>query len=940
MKPTDPVDLPRDESDATEQAEQPQAAAVEPPTETALPHPEQPAPSKAPTVSEMAARMMTGFPGRFVPGPGETAPAEQGPQSLWPGLESAQKLAKLLFFEPGVVVEVRALKSKGRDGRVCSGYFDTPHKFLQAAANRDGTFDGLYATLNRVNPELIARAVNRVQNHVDVATKDSDIFERRWCLIDVDPVRPSGISSTDEEHAHALEVSAAIAAELAELGWPAPVRADSGNGGHLLYRIGEGCDDGPLLERCLKALAMQFDSERLIVDQSVTAHAQVTKLYGSMACKGDSTEKRPHRRSAILDMPDELVPVTREQLEALAGRLPADRDPAPRYAAQASNGRQQDVPAMLASAGLEVRHYGPWDGKDRWVLENCPWNPNHGPGKAWVARFPSGAMAAGCLHSGCAGRGWADLKLLIYPSAKAASACAGASSADSSGAPAVPANVDAAAAALSDWGEQDGQEYAQASAAVSARDVVSREAAEPRMRRPGEFRVGDLVSPSDRDNQGEVTSVGDGRVSVHFVNPETGKDADRYFVPAQLKLLREATSPTRIRILSTQDVLDFVLQPWLIDGVLKQGELSVMFGAPGAGKSMVALDMALCITQGRPWNGHETAVGPVVYIAAEGQGGVKLRVLAWNQGKRPDCSTDEWQRFKVVAEPVQLVGDDLVALIESIVKAVEGAKLVIVDTLARTALGLEENSAKDMGKYVHAADQLRKRTKAAVMVVHHAAKPKDEQPLTIRGSSAIKGGVDTEIAVTKEPNDHVKVVCGKQKDAPDFDAMLMHKESIDLSDVAQTPGLTGGRVVYVGPVAEDEQREKRGKRGKPGDAAPGETEMAIVRTLQNCFRNEWISCATLIETANLKRSTFHKVRQQMVEQGIIEQRGAGRSIEVKLVESDSSSTSTSTHVSPSLSGSAAPLDPPVSRLSLPVGEETERRNRGMGDVSAESEVGQ
>jgi hypothetical protein len=935
MKPADPADLPRDDSGAAERTEQPRAAAVEPQTETAPPHPEQPAPSKAPTVEEMTARMMAGFPGRFVPGPGETAPAEQGPQSLWPGLESAQKLAKLLFFEPGVVVELRALYSKGRAGRVCSGYFDSPHKFLQAAAARDGDFSGLYATLNSVDPELMARAINRVQDRAEVTTSDSDITERRLFMVDVDPVRPSGISSTDEEHAHALEVSAAIAAELAELGWPAPVRADSGNGGHLLYRIGDGCDDGALLERCLKALAMQFDSELSIVDTSVTKRSQISKLYGSMACKGDPTKKRPHRRSAILDVPDELVPVTREQLEALAGRLPNGRDSAPRYAASASGGRQHDVPAMLASAGLSVLRHGPWDGKERWVLDTCPWNPSHGRGKAWVARFPSGAMAAGCLHSGCAGRGWADLKSLIYPSTKAASASAGASSADSSGAPAVPANVDAAAAALSDWGEQDGQEYAHASTAVSARDDAPPQEAEPRVRKPGEFRVGDLVSPSDRDNQGEVTLVEDGKVWVHFVNSETGYDADRCFVPAQLKLLREATSPTRIRVLSTQDVLDFVLQPWLIDNVLKQGELSVMFGAPGAGKSMVALDMALCITQGRPWNGHETAVGPVVYIAAEGQGGVKLRVLAWNQGKRPDCSTDEWQRFKVIAEAVQLVGDDLGALVEAVGKSAKGAKLVIVDTLARTALGLEENSAKDMGKYVHAADQLRKHTKAAVMVVHHSAKPKDDQRLSSRGSSAIKGGVDTEIAVTEEPNDHVKIVCEKQKDAAKFKPMLMHKESIDLSEILQTPGLTGGRVMYVGPAAEDEQG---GKRGKSGPKGPAQAEQAILDTFENSFRGKWVSATKLLPASGIPKATFYRALQRLLDRGLIEEQSVGNRVEYR--RTTPSSLSQSHSVSPSLTGSATPSIPPVSQASSPVGGEPVRRDGGMGGVSVEGEVGQ
>ena len=34
--------------------------------------------------------------------------------------------------------------------------------------------------------------------------------------------------------------------------------------------------------------------------------ARITKLYGTMTRKGDHTPERPHRRSRILEIPDEL----------------------------------------------------------------------------------------------------------------------------------------------------------------------------------------------------------------------------------------------------------------------------------------------------------------------------------------------------------------------------------------------------------------------------------------------------------------------------------------------------------------------------------------------------------------------------------------------------------------------------------------------------------
>ena len=66
---------------------------------------------------------------------------------------------------------------------------------------------GVYVTLNPVNPALLARASNRLRTvgRNDALTSDADITKRRWLPIDLDPVRPSGISSTDQEHLLAVE---------------------------------------------------------------------------------------------------------------------------------------------------------------------------------------------------------------------------------------------------------------------------------------------------------------------------------------------------------------------------------------------------------------------------------------------------------------------------------------------------------------------------------------------------------------------------------------------------------------------------------------------------------------------------------------------------------------------------------------------------------------
>ncbi len=132
------------------------------------------------------------------------------------------------------VAELRVLGSKNG---IISGYYDDYDALARDAATLDGQGDGVYVTLNPVQPDLLARAKNRVKKYAQHTTGDNDIRRLRWLFIDLDPVRPSGISSTEDEHTAALTLAQQIGDALRQQGWPAPVLADSGNGAHLLYRI-------------------------------------------------------------------------------------------------------------------------------------------------------------------------------------------------------------------------------------------------------------------------------------------------------------------------------------------------------------------------------------------------------------------------------------------------------------------------------------------------------------------------------------------------------------------------------------------------------------------------------------------------------------------------------------------------------------------------------
>jgi hypothetical protein len=213
-----------------------------------------------------------------------------------------------LIALPGQIFELRLLKVQ-RNNRgfpyTLSGYFSDYHKLAAEAAKHNALAQGAYITINPVNPDLLGRSTNRLQvaGKDSPLTTDEEITARVWLPIDLDPVRPPGIPATDEEHELALERARHIRNALKRESWPDPILADSGNGGHLLYKIDLPADDSGIVKRCLEVLAFRFDEERVKVDQAVFNPSRIWRLYGTANRKGDSSSNRPHRLSRILEAP-------------------------------------------------------------------------------------------------------------------------------------------------------------------------------------------------------------------------------------------------------------------------------------------------------------------------------------------------------------------------------------------------------------------------------------------------------------------------------------------------------------------------------------------------------------------------------------------------------------------------------------------------------------
>jgi P4 family phage/plasmid primase-like protien len=244
-----------------------------------------------------------------------------------------------LFFSPGDVFEIRGLECSitgNVRSHTQSGYFsyDQIDKAAEIAFNLGGhpkvnRCSGVYFTINPLQEACLLRCGGRIEpvRKKDHTASDKDTRQRKWLLIDCDPVRPSGVSSSNEEHEASLAKVTAIRDHLTADGWPSPILANSGNGYHLLYRIDLPADDGGLIRKCLHAIAARFNDDWVTIDRAVFNPARICKLYGTIARKGDETPSRPHRRAVILEHDPSGVQkiVPQSLLESLAATAPVDR---------------------------------------------------------------------------------------------------------------------------------------------------------------------------------------------------------------------------------------------------------------------------------------------------------------------------------------------------------------------------------------------------------------------------------------------------------------------------------------------------------------------------------------------------------------------------------------------------------------------------------------
>ena len=309
--------------------------------------------------------------------------------------------------------ELRILKERG----AASGYFNDVRKLTDKMSPfcENKSFGGsFYFTVNEVNPDVMARGSNRIKDSAG-ATSDDDIIGRRLLFVDLDAVRPSGISSTAEQLQATQKVAEQIRDWMTAQGCPEPMILISGNGCHLYWRIDLPNDDESteLIKNILAVLAEKFSSDQVDVDQTVFNASRIARVPGTKAKKGDDTKERPHRQCRKVSGPQTLEPVPAHILRAIAAQEPQRHTTRPQTAQrqQYHDRGRLNIPLFLERRGISYRKVPDKYG-DKFQID-CVFNSNHTSPDAFLRQMPGGQINHSCSHDSCQNNKWREFRAAV-----------------------------------------------------------------------------------------------------------------------------------------------------------------------------------------------------------------------------------------------------------------------------------------------------------------------------------------------------------------------------------------------------------------------------------------------------------------------------------------------------------------------------------------------
>lgn len=199
---------------------------------------------------------------------------------------------------------------------------------------------------------------------------------------------------------------------------------------------------------------------------------------------------------------------------------------------------------------------------------------------------------------------------------------------------------------------------------------------------------------------------------------------------------------------------------WIIKGWMPDSAVCMVYGESGAGKTFVTLDMACSIAAGHQWHGHKTKSGVVVYMAGEGNYGIRQRVTAWCKARGVQSLDNLLISNKAIDVDSPAAAAQIISAVRDVTQ--EDAVALFIDTVNNHMSG-DENSAKDTRNMLNACNIVARALSSSICLNHHTGHAAESKQRA-RGSSAWKASLDASILISKT-DCSIEISCTKMKDA-------------------------------------------------------------------------------------------------------------------------------------------------------------------------------
>jgi len=337
----------------------------------------------------------------------------------------------------------------------------------------------------------------------------------------------------------------------------------------------------------------------------------------------------------------------------------------------------------------------------------------------------------------------------------------------------------------------------------------------------------------------------------------------------------------KVALVMLHDVVVVGSQDRLVNGVLGDSGLAMLYGETSSGKSFATFDACMHIALGWEWFGRKVTPSAVLYVAAEAPGSWGNRVEAFCRHHQLDQDQRERLPFGFILSTVNLgpQGHDSSAIIAAAKdledRSGEKCRLIAIDTMARATPGHDENDPVDVSKFVAKIDAIRNGANATPLVVHHSGK---NLAAGARGHSSLRAAMDYELEV--ERNGEARTLrVRKNRDGSDGGEFGFQLQPIDIGTDEDGQPITSC-VVVPGDVVK--KRRKRTLAQQAADALSnalvdfGETPPIggrwpsgqVLRL--NRFR-EALKAAGITEAENdvTERQQWSRIRRELMASGIL-----------------------------------------------------------------------